>query len=147
MFRVQVRRARPDELALCFEVRRRVFIDEQGVTEEIEIDGLDPECAQFLAFDGDQPVGTARLRQVEGAAKAERVAVLESRRRAGTGRALMDAIEAEARKLGMRELVLNAQEAVIDFYLRLGYHVEGERFIEADIPHQRMSKSLLQTKP
>ena len=40
-FGVEVRRARPDELALCFEVRRRVFIDEQGVTEEIEIDGLD----------------------------------------------------------------------------------------------------------
>ena len=87
-------------------------------------------------------MGTARLRQVEGAAKAERVAVLESRRRAGTGRALMDAIEAEARKLGMRELVLNAQEAVIPFYLRLGYRVHGKRFIEANIPHQRMSKPL-----
>jgi len=74
--------------------------------------------------------------------KAERVAVRRSVRRSGIGRALMRALEDEAHARGHRELVLNAQVAVIAFYERLGYRVEGPEFLEAGIPHRAMRKPL-----
>ena len=131
-----------DALATCQAIRRTVFVEGQGVPEALEIDGLDPDCTQFLARAGDRPVGTARLRELGGRAKAERVAVLAGHRRDGAGRALMQALEAEARRRGHRELVLNAQVEVLPFYERLGYTVCGAGFEEAGIPHRPMRKAL-----
>ena len=139
---VRARLAATGELAQCMEIRRRVFIEGQGVAEDIEMDGLDGESAHFVAFADDSAVGTARLREVEGQAKAERVAVLEERRGSGIGRELMRAVEAEARARGFDELVLHAQEAVVEFYRKLGYRSTGELFYEADIPHRPMAKEL-----
>ena len=129
------------EIELCFAIRRTVFVAGQGVSEREEIDGLDPACTHFLARAAGDAVGTARLRFVDGKAKAERVAVLDEHRRRGVGAALMLALEQEAARLGSGSVVLHAQEASIPFYEILGYRAEGERFFEADIPHRRMSKS------
>jgi predicted GNAT family N-acyltransferase len=140
--------ARPDPgapdaaLAACFEIRTRVFVDGQGVSLDEEIDGLDGACVHFLARAGDEPVGTARLRTVEGAAKAERVAVLDTHQGRGIGRVLMDALESEARRRGLRRVVLHAQVRVIPFYERLGYEAFGPVFEEADIAHRKMEKPL-----
>ncbi|MDJ0868014.1 MAG: GNAT family N-acetyltransferase [Myxococcota bacterium] len=131
-----------DALATCQAIRRTVFVEGQGVPEALEIDGLDPDCAHFLARAGGRPVGTARLRELDGRAKAERVAVLAAHRRDGVGRALMRALEGEARRRGHRELVLNAQEEVVPFYELLGYTICGARFDEAGIPHRPMTKGL-----
>ena len=84
---------------------------------------------------------TARLRFVEGTAKAERVAVLDEHRRKGVGAALMNALEEEASRRGSATVVLHAQEASIPFYESLGYRADGERFFEAGIPHRRMCKA------
>lgn len=119
-----------------------MFVAEQGVPEELEVDGLDPGCAHFLAHLDGAAVGTARLRVLGGKAKIERVAVLADRRDAGIGRALMDAVEAHARGAGFATAVLNAQTRVAEFYERLGYRREGEVFLEANIPHVRMTKPL-----
>ena len=133
--------ARPDELPDCLAVRRVVFVEEQGVEEALEVDGLDEACAHVVAWAGDACVGTARLRITEGgAAKVERVAVLASARGTGLGHRLMDAIEAEARRRGLAEVVLNAQAAVIGFYAARGYVAEGPRFDEAGIEHQKMRR-------
>jgi predicted GNAT family N-acyltransferase len=139
---VQVRRADEADFTACLDIRRRVFVVEQGVSEEIEVDGLDAGCAQFIARLDGEPVGTARFRVLAGKAKVERVAVLADRREAGIGRALMTALEAHARDEGFDRVALNAQTRVADFYERLGYRREGEVFLEADIPHVRMTKSL-----
>jgi len=128
-------------LETCLALRHRVFVLEQGVAEDLELDGLDGACAHFLALDGARPVGAARLRVTgEGRAKAERVAVRAEARGQGVGRALMDAIEAEARRRGHQEVVLNAQDSAIPFYLRLCYVAEGEPFIEAGIVHVKMRR-------
>ncbi|MEE9278856.1 MAG: GNAT family N-acetyltransferase [Myxococcota bacterium] len=132
----------PDDLDTCLEIRREVFVRGQEIPEEIEIDGLDGECLHFLAWLGDKAVGAARLRESEGRARAERVAVLERQRGLGVGRVLMAALEAEARSRGHSELVLNAQEDVIPFYERLGYTAHGPSFLEAGIPHRAMRKRL-----
>src|SRR5207249_1820093 len=112
-----------------------VFVEERGVPLDEEMDAHDAVCVHLLAFDAGDAVGTARLRETEGGrVKAERVAVRRSVRRSGIGRALMRALEDEARARGHRELVLNAQVPVIAFYERLGYRVEGPEFLEAGIP-------------
>jgi ElaA protein len=139
---LHVGRARADELAACREIRLRVFVEEQGVPLELEIDEHEAAAVHLLARVGGQAVGTARLRVLGRDAKAERVAVLAAYRELGVGRALMRAIETEAAGLGLARVVLNAQVPVIPFYERLGYAAFGPRFDEAGIPHRRMTREL-----
>lgn len=132
----------PDDIIRCQAIRREVFTLGQGVAPAIEVDGRDPDCTHFLASLNGVDVGAARMRVVGSAAKAERVAVLGEVRGAGVGRALMDALEQRAIAAGLERVKLSAQSEVVPFYLRLGYTAYGEEFIEADIPHRWMEKSL-----
>jgi predicted GNAT family N-acyltransferase len=140
--RLRLERVPPDALEVCFSIRRTVFVEGQGVSEAAEIDGLDPDCTHFLAHVEEAPVATARLRETGGLAKAERVAVLEAERSRGVGRALMEALEAEALARGLGEVLLHAQVPVIPFYEKLGYAAEGDVFLEDDIAHRVMRKKL-----
>ncbi len=134
--------AGPDAVPRCLAIRREVFVRGMGIPEAIELDGLEDRCTQLLLHRGGLDLATARLRVHDGTAKAERVAVLAEARGSGLGRRLMEALEGEARRRGHGEVLLHAQEAVIPFYEKLGYVPEGERFLEADIPHQAMRKKL-----
>ena len=137
------RLAGPNELDECLALRRVVFVEEQDVPADLEEDGLDPSCTHFVVRDaGGSVVGTARMREYHGAAKAERVAVHPSARGTGVGRLLMDALEAEARRQGRPEVRLNAQPSAIPFYDRLGYLAEGPEFDDAGIPHRHMRKAV-----
>ncbi|MCZ6463919.1 MAG: GNAT family N-acetyltransferase [Proteobacteria bacterium] len=140
--RPRIELAGADDLLTCWAIRRQVFVEGQGVPEAIDRDGLDGACTHFLAHWNQRPVGTARLRPLPGEAKAERVAVVEAVRGLGVGRLLMEALETHAARTGFPRLVLHAQESAIDFYTRLGYEAEGERFLEADILHLAMAKRL-----
>lgn len=131
-----------DELPTCIAIRHEVFVVGQDVPKDIEVDGLDEMCTHAMVRVDGVPVGTARLREVAGAGKVERVAVLESHRGAGLGRLLMDVLEAEARRLGLPKTKLNAQTWVIPFYEKLGYVAAGPEFDDAGIPHRAMSKAL-----
>ena len=132
-------RARED----AFAVRRTVFVDEQGVDEDLEYDAHDETATHFVAYDGDEPVGAARLREyADGVGKVERVAVLESHREDGVGRAVMAAVEDRARADGLESLKLHSQTRAAGFYRGLGYERYGEEFEEAGIPHVEMRKSL-----
>lgn len=134
--------ARAEDFDHCLAIRTRVFVEGQGVSMGEEMDGLDAGCTHFLVRIGGEPAGTARLRRAGGDAKAERVAVLQSHRRAGVGRAVMEALEREARRLGHSAVLLHAQTRVIPFYERLGYRAFGAEFEEAGISHRRMSRRL-----
>ncbi|MBP7126768.1 GNAT family N-acetyltransferase [Myxococcota bacterium] len=130
-------------LQACRRLRREVFVEEQGVSEEEEWDGRDGEALHLLAEGEDGPVGTARVRMVgSGVAKVERVAVRKEFRGRGIGRLLMEAAEARARALGAQEAVLGAQVTAIPFYERLGWTPEGPVFLDAGIPHRKMRKAL-----
>ncbi|SFS67334.1 GNAT family N-acetyltransferase [Halostagnicola kamekurae] len=140
-----VRVADDDRLEDAFNVRRRVFVEEQGVDEELEYDEHEDEAVHFVAYEDDdeQPIGAARLREPEDSVgKVERVAVLESHRGTGVGRALMDALEAAAASNDLETLKLHAQTRAAGFYDELGYERYGEEFEEAGIPHVAMEKSL-----
>ncbi|OLZ42055.1 acetyltransferase [Natrinema saccharevitans] len=127
----------------AFAVRREVFVAEQGVDEELEYDDHDETATHFVAYDRAEPIGAARLREYEdGVGKVERVAVLESHRDEGVGRALMDALERRAADEGLTTLKLHSQTRAADFYRELGYERRGSVFEEAGIPHVEMRKSL-----
>lgn len=132
-----------DEREDAFAVRHEVFVEEQGVDEELEYDEHDPGAVHFVAYDCDEPVGAARLRELEdGLAKVERVAVLEPRRGEGIGRDLMAAVEERARGMGLEGLKLHSQSHAAGFYRDLDYEQRGEVFEEAGIPHVKMRKLL-----
>lgn len=128
-------------------IREQVFHREQSVPADLEWDGLDYACEHFLILDGDTAIGAARLREYRGEAKVERVAVLTAYRDRKAGRALMEALIARARERGFARVVLNAQTAVEGFYAALGFAPEGERFVEAGIPHVRMALPLWTVLP
>lgn len=139
----QVRIATPEELSDCLAIRHDVFVLEQAVTVEEDLDGLDAQCVQFLAITDEGPVGTARMRKTDdGEVRAERVAVRASSRGLGLGALLMDALEDEARRRGEAAVVLHAQVEVVPFYARRGYEPFGSQFLDARIPHQAMRKPL-----
>ena len=121
-------------------VRRAVFIVEQNVPEDLDVDGSDVGCRHALAFDETgAPVGTARLGP-EG--RIGRMAVLQSHRRRGVGSRLLDRLINLARENGAAELHLHSQTHAIAFYQSFGFVPEGDEFLEAGIPHQRMVKIL-----
>lgn len=133
----------PEDRAACLDIRWTVFVGEQRVPEEEELDAHEEEATHFVAFDDARAVGTARLWvSPEGHAKAQRVAVLADVRGRGFGVALMEALEAEARRRGHTALRLSAQVSAIPFYERLGFEPFGEHFWDAGILHREMHKAL-----
>lgn len=124
-------------------VRREVFVVEQGVPEEHEIDEHDATAWHFLARDpAGSPIGTSRLLP---SGRVGRVAVLSSWRGKGVGRALVLEVLRASRELGLPRAHLHAQVWTIPFYESLGFEVCGEEFDEAGIPHRAME--LVETPP
>ncbi|MGZ4122757.1 MAG: GNAT family N-acetyltransferase [Tumebacillaceae bacterium] len=124
-------------------IRKVVFVEEQNVPVEIEIDENEAVATHVLAYDENEtPVATGRIRPyAEGVGKMERIAVLqEVRSGRGYGRAIMDKLEAIGRELGFRKFVLEAQIHAEKFYEKLGYTTISEPFMEAGIVHVKMEK-------
>ncbi len=133
----------PEELAAAQRLRIRVFVDEQGVSESGELDGLDEEAFHLVAMEGGEAVATDRVRMLEGDAKLERMAVDRELRGRGLGSALIEATEDEARRLGAERVVLHAQVRARGFYERAGYAATSEEiFLDEGIEHVRMAKEL-----
>ncbi|SDK69318.1 GNAT family N-acetyltransferase [Paracoccus chinensis] len=131
-----------DDFPACAAIRRRVFIEEQNVPEELELDDLDATAVHLLATQDGRPVGTARL-LIEGeTAKIGRVAILPELRGTGAGAALMRAALDELRARGVTMAKLGAQTHAIGFYERLGFTVYGPEYDDAGIPHRDMSLAL-----
>jgi predicted GNAT family N-acyltransferase len=134
------------ELQLALAVRCTVFVEEQRVPPELEVDEFDAlgvDAVHALALLDGRAVAAGRLRVIEGEqGKLERMAVLSQYRERGTGRALTLYLEKAAWARGLRRLQLHAQAGAIGFYERLGYVAHGARFFEAGIEHQAMNKAL-----
>ena len=121
-------------------VRETVFVVEQGVPSEIELDEWDERCDHALAYDtAGRVIGTGRLLP-DG--HVGRMAVLREARGQGVGARLLEALIDRARSRGMGRVVLNAQTHAVPFYARFGFAVEGAPFMEAGIPHVTMARAL-----
>jgi len=125
-------------LATAFEIRLRVFVKEQGVPEEIELDRDDERATHFLAVHSGKAVGTARVVMRRDSAKIGRMAVLKSYRRKGVGKRLLKRAVEKSRQSGAKKIYLHAQVAVIGFYENLNFRCVGPVFDEAGIPHRKM---------
>lgn len=125
--------------AVVTPIRFRVFVDEQGVPAEMELDEFDEVSCHALALAGADPVGTGRLLP-DG--HIGRMAVLADWRGRGVGTALLEALIVEAARRGMVRLALSAQTHALGFYTRFGFEPEGEVYDEAGLPHQAMVKTL-----
>ena len=122
------------------QVRERVFVGEQGIPAELEADGQDAAAFHVLALDAvGNAIGCGRL-QADG--QIGRMAVIAEWRRKGVGAALLHRLLETARAAGKRRIVLSAQSHAVSFYARFGFAPEGEEFLEAGLPHLRMSRIL-----
>jgi predicted GNAT family N-acyltransferase len=131
------------EVEAAMDLRVRVFVDEQGVDAEEELDELDDQSVQIVGLDDTGVIATCRLRDLgDGDWKLERMAVDPRLRRLGVGARLLEGAEREARDRGARHMVLHAQRRAEAFYASQGYLAEGDTFLEAEIEHVRMRKAL-----
>ncbi len=121
-------------------IRSAVFTEEQGIDPAIDFDGKDSNCLHVMAKNATgSTVGTARMFD-DG--HIGRMAVLQAYRRQGVGRAMVDALVSAAAKRGLKQVYLNAQVQVIDFYQALGFEKTGTPFMEAGIEHIRMQRQI-----
>lgn len=121
-------------------IREQVFVKEQNVPLELELDEHDEHCYHLLAYGQEgQPVGTARLLQ-DG--HIGRMAVLAPYRGRGIGSKLLVSIVELARRQGLDEVYLNAQIHAVGFYEKHQFQVVGEEFMDAGIPHVQMQRRL-----
>jgi predicted GNAT family N-acyltransferase len=119
-------------------VRYAVFVEEQKVPAEIELDDLDPLSLHALALDDEGRVlGTGRLLP-DG--HIGRMAVLRQARGSGVGSALLQALMQAARARGDREVLLSAQTHAMPFYERFGFVAEGAEYDDAGIAHRMMRR-------
>lgn len=130
------------ELKDAYSVRKRVFIDEQNVPAEEEMDDKEASSTHFVLYDNNEPIGAGRFRIVDGYGKVERICVLKEHRKTGAGKAIMNKIENYANENGLSTLKLNAQSQAIPFYSGLGYETISEEFLDAGIPHKTMKKTI-----
>ena len=122
-------------------IRFAVFVDEQRVPPELELDERDPVCLHVLAFTAGRAIATGRL-DVGYDGKIGRVAVLHDQRRTGIGTRLMEYLHALAREQGLSRVWCNAQLSAAPFYERLGYRIASKPFEEAGIAHVEMTFDL-----
>jgi predicted GNAT family N-acyltransferase len=120
-------------------IRFAVFVEEQRVPREIELDARDAECIHALARLDGRAVGTGRLLPD---AHIGRMAVLKECRAMGVGSRILESLVQRARERGDSEVVLSAQVHALAFYARHGFSAFGEAYEEAGIPHQDMRRRL-----
>ncbi len=120
-------------------IRFTVFVEEQKVPAEMELDEHDAVCVHVIARDGGRAVGTGRLLPD---AHIGRMAVLKEARGTGVGGAMLKTLMEAARARGDKEVALSAQTHAVDFYRKHGFFEEGPEYMDAGIPHQSMRRRL-----
>lgn len=135
-----------EDIKQCLKIRRTVFIEEKKVPESIEVDENDrpgSACMHFLIYSDATPAGAFRVMiGDDDIAKLQRFCVLKEFRNKGLGSYAMDFIEGLCEAQGAKAIVFDAKCSAAPFYEKCGYTVCSEEFIEADVMHVKMTKSL-----
>lgn len=139
---MEVRRMKSGEIDGILALRKAVFCDEQGVSIDLERDGRDGEAVHIVAVDDGEVVGTCRLLADGDVWRLGRMAVRHDLRGTGLGAAVLEVAHREVQACGGREVRLAAQVPVKEFYARYGYVERGDVFVEADIEHVSMTRSM-----
>lgn len=131
------------DLREAFDVRRQVFVREQGISEDLVFDGNDRDALHVIVKDGERAIGTARVRFLGNKqAKLERMAVTKAFRRRGIGRGIIAFLDQELKNKQVQQVVIHAQEGAVEFYKLCGFKESGSPFWEANIKHIKMLRRL-----
>ncbi|WP_251373142.1 GNAT family N-acetyltransferase [Polynucleobacter ibericus] len=123
----------------AFLVRHEVFIQEQGVPAELELDEYDSVAAHALAYFDERCIGTGRLVDLDrGEVQIGRMAVLAPFRNQGVGKLILESLICLAKSQGTESIVLHSQVEAIPFYEKSGFTAQGPTYKEAGIPHRNM---------
>ncbi|HOY69028.1 MAG TPA: GNAT family N-acetyltransferase [Candidatus Ozemobacteraceae bacterium] len=145
--RVAVRAATTaEELDQVYEIRRRVFVEEQHVPLDHERDAIDDRALHVIASLDGKPAAAARLFTDAHDARLAwigRLAVLPAARRAGVASAIMTFLLDRCRREGISRVRLHAQTYVRELYARLGFVEAGGEFLEENLPHIEMELFLV----
>jgi predicted GNAT family N-acyltransferase len=140
---IEVRAAAgPPEVWAALDLRREVFVDEQGVALEEDRDGRDDAALHLVAFLDGALAGTCRLLLDGDRVKLGRMVVKRTARGRGIAGLLLAEADARARDLGAATIVLGAQLTATGVYERAGYERYGDVFDDAGIDHVMMRKEL-----
>ncbi|MGE7185034.1 GNAT family N-acetyltransferase [Peribacillus sp. NPDC006672] len=134
-----------NDLKIAFHIRKEVFVEEQGFQLESEFDEFDTLnalCEHILVYYNEKPVGTGRLRVVDGLGKLERICILESYRKFGLGKIIIKTLEEMAKEKGLSLVKLHGQTQAEGFYKKLGYQTSSDIFMEDGGPHLLMIKEV-----
>ncbi|MEO1051092.1 MAG: GNAT family N-acetyltransferase [Bacteroidota bacterium] len=118
--------ANQKDLQLALEVRHKVFIEEQGIPQELDDDGKDQAAVNLLVFHSGDLAGTGRLviEGDDGEGHIARIAVLKSFRGFGLSKVILSQLEEEAVQLGLKSVFLYPHEFLEDFYRKRGYEIQ-----------------------
>lgn len=133
-----------DEKTFLFarDIRKSVFVKEQGVPAENEFDEHEYQSDHILVSMNDSPCATGRVRQIGKSFKLERICVLKSYRKYGIGKFVVAELEKLAKEKGIDKVILNSQTHAMAFYEKLGYKKTSDVFYEENIPHVSMEKTI-----
>lgn len=134
-----------EDLKTAFCIRKEVFVEEQGVPLEDEFDEFDTlsgQCKHVLVYYNQKPVGTGRIKTLDGLGKLERICILKPYRKFGLGKVIINALEEIAKEMGLSQVKLHGQTQAEGFYKKLGYRTSSATFMEDGIPHILMLKEL-----
>lgn len=126
------------DIQKLLEVRKIVFIDEQNVPPELEIDEHDKSAIHFVVLYNHDIIGTARLVISDKKGKIGRMCILRELRGKGFGLKLMNKIIEYSKDIGLEYLYLESQVHAIPFYEKIGFIVKGKEYMDAGIPHKKM---------
>ena len=131
------------ELQEAFEVRRQVFVREQGISEDLVFDGHDREALHVVVKDVESAIGSARVRFLgDNQAKLERMAVSKHYRRKGIGREMLLFLDTVWKDKQVQQVIIHAQLEIVPFYKLCGFDELGSPFWEAGIKHMKMRKQI-----
>ena len=137
--KIKIRKVKnKNELNKVFEIRTNVFVKEQKVPIDLELDGLDQEADHFVVYLDNKMIGCARIRKNKDFAKLERIAIVKEQRNKGFGKQLTKFLIDYCKQKKFNEIRLHSQVYVSDFYKKLGFKPVGENFFEAGIEHKEM---------
>lgn len=134
---IQFKTSDKEKASAVFEIRQRVFVEEQHVSREEEYDEHEDESMHYMLLVDKTPAGTARWRFTVNGIKLERFAVLPAFRNNGNGTLLLNTVLSDVLPQG-RPVYLHAQVAAMNLYARAGFKPEGDAFTEANILHYKM---------
>jgi len=123
---------------LAFNLRREVFVVEQGVPAEEELDEYDLTADHYVAIQEGSVVATTRVIHKEEGAKLSRFAVRQCERGRGVGGRLLAFVLDDLTSRGRPRVFMSAQADKVGFYEKFGFHAYGEEYLECDIRHRMM---------